>query len=401
MIVRAFLLASALAAQAAAAATVAELVERGRWEALAAALRESLQRAEGLQTSSWRELKAANEAAAEALAAAELYDEAFDRLEVALAACRAASRQERSVELSQAISELEFRLGRPEKALPLAREILSAPSADAASRRWAVRQVARCLEKLGLWTELGDLPAALRLAGLEEILSSEDRAFVAVKRADALWALRRFAEAAEAYREAAKALSGIDRQESCYRLVERRANVASVLAESWPIVKRDSGAATPYRLRFVIADRASHLVCEVPMSADLVSAHQAMRPFYEYLERVARTKAESSAEAARPQGLLLGIRMGIPAGDETAPVPPEAAGVRVDEVVPGSPAEAAGLRAGDVIVSMNGESLGPLGPYRVREIVRRAGPGGSVRIAYRRGQECREVEAVLASAGGK
>ena len=98
------------------------------------------------------------------------------------------------------------------------------------------------------------------------------------------------------------------------------------------------------------------------------------------------------ADAARSRSVA--AFLGVYAGESRATGPAD--GVLVMEVVPGSPAALRGIIPGDVILKVGDEEIGSDGPLRLRQLVRRAGPGAKVLVTYRRGEEIRTVEIVLA-----
>jgi putative serine protease PepD len=105
--------------------------------------------------------------------------------------------------------------------------------------------------------------------------------------------------------------------------------------------------------------------------------------------------------AALPD-LKAGRDMKAPAGyflDVTQPAPaPEARGVKLDEVVPGSIAAAAKLLAGDVIVAVDGMDTHSWAA--LVQILKAHKPGDTVEITYQRGTVTSRAQTVL-PAGGK
>jgi hypothetical protein len=98
------------------------------------------------------------------------------------------------------------------------------------------------------------------------------------------------------------------------------------------------------------------------------------------------------ADASEPRSAA--AFLGVYAGESRATGPAD--GVLVMEVVPGSPAALCGIIRGDVILKVGDEVIGSDGPLRLLQIVRQAGPGAEVLVTYRRGEEIRAVEIVLA-----
>ncbi|HSH68310.1 MAG TPA: M20/M25/M40 family metallo-hydrolase [Deferrisomatales bacterium] len=70
-------------------------------------------------------------------------------------------------------------------------------------------------------------------------------------------------------------------------------------------------------------------------------------------------------------------------------------GVRLDGVVPGSPAAEAGLQAGDVLLAAGGQELGRLADLSA--VLKHVEPGQTLALRFRRGEEVREIEAVVAA----
>jgi S1-C subfamily serine protease len=68
-------------------------------------------------------------------------------------------------------------------------------------------------------------------------------------------------------------------------------------------------------------------------------------------------------------------------------------GVRLDGVVSGSPAEEVGLQAGDVLLAAGGEELRRLAD--LAQVLKRVEPGQTLALRFRRGEEVREIEAVV------
>ena len=64
-------------------------------------------------------------------------------------------------------------------------------------------------------------------------------------------------------------------------------------------------------------------------------------------------------------------------------------GVLIDDIRSDSPAAQAGLRKGDIIIAVNGTRVMDLRDYA--EVLRRLGPGDSIRIRYRRDDQEQEV----------
>lgn len=103
--------------------------------------------------------------------------------------------------------------------------------------------------------------------------------------------------------------------------------------------------------------------------------------------------------AALPD-LIAGRDMKAPAGyflDLPAPSTPEARGVKVEDVVPGSLAAAAKLQPGDTIVAVDGMDTHSWAA--LVQVLKAHKPGDAVEITYQRGTQTARVQAVLK--GGK
>jgi predicted metalloprotease with PDZ domain len=71
-------------------------------------------------------------------------------------------------------------------------------------------------------------------------------------------------------------------------------------------------------------------------------------------------------------------------------------GVVLTEVVPDSPAAKAGLKPDDVITSMGDKAVA--NPAELRRAIQEAGPGKEVTLKFARGNDKREVKALLGEA---
>jgi C-terminal processing protease CtpA/Prc len=71
------------------------------------------------------------------------------------------------------------------------------------------------------------------------------------------------------------------------------------------------------------------------------------------------------------------------------------AGLRVEDVVPGSPAAQVGIQVGDEIVAVDGKSAAELGLSAVRELLKRSPVGTRVGVTLQSGGEKRELTLVL------
>jgi serine protease Do len=102
-------------------------------------------------------------------------------------------------------------------------------------------------------------------------------------------------------------------------------------------------------------------------------------------------KAQSAFEAPSAflrqvefvHGSYLGVRLADVNADRAHALKlPEAEGVEVTKVEPGSPAEKAGLRVGDVLLTYNGENI--LGAEHLSELVAETPAGRRIKIGYSR-----------------
>ena len=75
----------------------------------------------------------------------------------------------------------------------------------------------------------------------------------------------------------------------------------------------------------------------------------------------------------------------------------ENGGVTLEGVMANSPAEKAGLQAGDIVAEINGEAVDS--PEQLIRVVGEYDPGETLKIAYRRGDENKEVKVKLARLG--
>ena len=94
---------------------------------------------------------------------------------------------------------------------------------------------------------------------------------------------------------------------------------------------------------------------------------------------------EQQVDPNRP---VLGINLSGPAED---------GGVSLEGVMKNSPAEKAGLQAGDVVAEINGEAVDS--PEQLIQVVGEYDSGETLKIAYRRGDQNKEVEVKLARLG--
>ncbi len=104
---------------------------------------------------------------------------------------------------------------------------------------------------------------------------------------------------------------------------------------------------------------------------------------------------EGGVSADRPASPSRGVFLGVYVRDVEGVGP--VGGVLVTEVVLGSPAALGGIEPGDVITRIGDEAIASGGPMRLSRLVRRAGPGATVRVTYRRGGRTHEVDVVLAA----
>ncbi|MGQ9591120.1 MAG: M28 family peptidase [Planctomycetota bacterium] len=151
------------------------------------------------------------------------------------------------------------------------------------------------------------------------------------------------------------------------------------LGKGVPVLFFHSGMHKPYHTPDDDVER-----CHPESTVEILKA--ALKVLVEVANRDERLSFQKPEALAKMGRAFLGVRV------EAAP---EAEGVRVREVVPGSAAEDAGLERGDILLSVDDDRL--KSEDDLVRAVRRRKPGDAVRLRYVRGDEGFEVAATLTS----